>query len=206
MSMVSLELKDDTIIRESKLKRFFDILLALFGLIFFAPFIFFFALAIVIEEWGPVFYTQERVGKDGVTFRFYKFRTMRRDADNMPPPDDPKEGDYRITKVGNFLRATAMNELPQLINILKGDMSFVGPRPDMPKYVVEKSDQYPRYHLRHKIRPGLTGPAQFFCGYHTPEHQKLRFDLLYVAKGNLCLDITLIFRSVLRTLRAKWEH
>ncbi|RME80955.1 MAG: sugar transferase [Planctomycetota bacterium] len=202
--MLSSTLTEETPIRESLAKRIFDIGLSSFGIIlFFIPALIF-ALAIVLEEWGPVFYVQDRVGKDGKIFRFYKFRTMRVNADDLPPPENP-EDDYRITKVGRFLRRTAMNELPQLINILKGDMSFVGPRPDLPECVEKNSKELPRYHLRHKVRPGLTGLAQVYAKKNAPERQKLRWDLLYVEKCSLKLDIILICRSVVRTLKGKWE-
>lgn len=197
-------LSEESHIRESISKRIFDICLSSFGLILFLIPGIIFAIAIVLEEWGPVFYVQDRVGKDGRIFRFYKFRTMRTKADEMPPPENTEE-DYRITKVGRFLRKTAMNELPQLINILKGDMSFVGPRPDLPECVEKNAKELPRYHLRHKVRPGLTGLAQLYAKKNSPEHQKLRFDLLYVEKCSLCLDIWLITRSVIRTLKGKWE-
>lgn len=203
--MISSTLNENSVIEQSFMKRLFDIALSSFGLaLFFVPGLIF-AVAILLEEWGPVFYWQERIGKDGRVFRFYKFRTMKTKADELPPPENPLEDDYRITKVGKFLRKTAMNELPQIINIFKGDMSFVGPRPDIPVCVEKNALDLKNYHLRHKVRPGLTGLAQVFTGKHSPEHQKLRFDLLYVEKGGFCVDIALITRSVFRTLRRRWE-
>ncbi|MFZ5908137.1 MAG: sugar transferase [Nitrospirota bacterium] len=162
-------------------------------------------LLIWLEDRGPVFYTQERVGRNGRVFRVYKFRSMIPDAEKQTGAVWASEHDPRVTKVGRVLRATAMDELPQLWNILKGDMSFVGPRAERPELVKKFAREIRNYRRRFEVRPGLTGVAQVYGRYDTPPRNKLRYDLLYVKKQSLLLDIKLILLSVWITLKGKWE-
>ena len=191
-------------VKESALKRIFDFALAAAGLILFFPLILMIAAAILIEEWGPVFYVQPRVGKGGRIFNFYKFRTMLRDADRMPVPENPDD-DPRVTRVGNILRITALNELPQLVNMLKGDMSFVGPRPEIPELAQRWSREIPNYDLRHRVRPGLTGLAQLQASRNAHDRIKLKYDLFYIEKRTFCMDIAFIIRSLGRTVLGRWD-
>lgn len=184
------------------LKRLFDFCLATFGLVtFFLPAILF-ALVIKLEDGGPLLYTQERWGKNGRKFKAYKFRTMAPDADQKWGSVPAHEGDVRITRVGKFLRATAMDELPQLINIWKGDMSFVGPRAIA---VWELDPSFANFLERHKIQPGLTGPAQVLVSRDASLEEKFRYDLDYIQTRTFWLDLKLIFLSVWITLSGKWE-
>jgi lipopolysaccharide/colanic/teichoic acid biosynthesis glycosyltransferase len=140
-----------------------------------------------------------------VVFRQIKFRSMAPDAERATGPVLSWAGDPRITRVGRVLRKTALDELPQLINILKGEMSFVGPRPQLAVLVRDYLEQIPNYALRHLVRPGLTGLAQVRGRYHTPPHQKLRFDLLYVRRCSLPLDLRLFATSLLVTFKGRWD-
>ena len=196
----------------STLKRLFDILLSSFGIIGSAPLWFAFSLAIIIEDGLPVFYRQERVGRDGRIFRVIKFRSMIKDAEKASGPVQAVENDPRITKTGRILRKTAMDELPQLINILNGDMSFVGPRALRPKEkeVHGSDDQVdiedvPGYYDRLKVRPGLTGMAQVYLPSDALRKEKFRYDLLYIGKRSFFLDLKLILLSFYITFRGNWE-
>jgi len=194
------------------LKRPFDIALSGFGLLVSLPLWIVVPLAIRIESRGPVFYAQERVGRGGRTFKALKFRSMVKDAEKASGPVQAVAGDPRITRVGRVLRATAMDELPQLVNIFKGDMSFVGPRALRPN---EKEvnggaaavaiSEIPGYAARHAVRPGLTGLTQVFLPGETPRRKKFRCDLLYIRKRSFGLDLKLIALSFWITVRGKWE-
>ena len=184
------------------MKRFFDLFLALAGLVLFAPFASCFAAAVKAQDGGPVFYRQERWGRGGKKFEAYKFRTMLDGADGPEGMRPAEENDSRVTPVGKFLRATAMDELPQLLNILKGEMSFVGPRA---LAIAEISPSLPGFAERHTIRPGLTGPAQVYARRDAPFEEKLRYDLEYAGNQTLSGDLKLILLSVWITLRGKWE-
>lgn len=188
------------------LKRPFDIFLSSIGLILSSPLWLMFALAIVIEDGLPIFYQQERVGKDGRIFRILKFRSMIKDAEKHTGAVWATENDPRVTKVGRVLRATAMDELPQLLSIFKGDMSFVGPRPERPELVNEFTKKFPDFKKRFAVKPGLTGIAQVYGQYDTPPQHKLKYDLLYIKRQSFCLDLKLIFLSFYITFRGKWEH
>jgi len=195
-------------LKESVLKRPFDIFLSLVGLILSLPIFGIIAAAIKIEDGGPVFFVQERVGKGGKRFRMIKFRTMRhRDRHRIVD----LENDSRVTKVGRILRATAMDELPQLINILKGDMSFVGPKPlpfeveDAERERFRTIEEVPGYSLRSRVRPGLTGIAQVFAPKDISRRNKFRYDNIYIRNMSFLLDLKLILLSFWVTLRAKWE-
>ena len=194
------------------LKRVFDFFLSLSGLLISLPLWFIFALAIWLEDRGPVFYFQERVGKGGRIFKGIKFRSMIPEAEKNVGPVQAKTDDPRITKSGRILRATAMDELPQLVNIAKGDMSFVGPRALRPKEREltargEATDIFriPGFEKRSSIRPGLTGFAQVFASRNLPRDEKFRYDLWYLENMSFWLDIKLILKSFLITFRAKWD-
>jgi lipopolysaccharide/colanic/teichoic acid biosynthesis glycosyltransferase len=184
------------------MKRLFDILLSAFGMVFFFPLGLLFAFFIKLEDGGSIFYVQERWGKYGKKFKAYKFRTMIDMAEETWGVEPVRENDIRVTKVGRFLRATAMDELPQLMNIWKGDMSFVGPR----AFAVEAiNPTFPQFMERHKIRPGLTGPAQVCVPRDASFEEKFRYDLEYIRNHNFLGDLRLLFLSLWITLRGKWE-
>ena len=187
------------------MKRLFDIFLSSLGLILSSPFWLIFSIAIKLEDRGPIFYTQERVGKNGRVFKAIKFRSMIPDAEKQTGTVWASENDPRVTKVGRILRATAMDELPQLWNIFKCDMSFVGPRAERPELVEQFAKKIKNYNQRFLVTPGLTGMAQVYGSYDTPPQQKLRYDLLYVKKQSFLLDLKLIFLSFWITFRGKWE-
>lgn len=157
------------------------------------------------EDNGPVFYSQKRVGKDGIIFNALKFRSMVPDAEKNTGAVWATENDPRITRIGRFLRATAMDELPQLWNIFKGDMSFVGPRAERPELVENFARKITGYMKRFEVTPGLTGIAQVYGKYDTPPQHKLKYDLLYIKKKSFLLDIKLIALSFWITFKGKWE-
>lgn len=162
-------------------------------------------LAIWLEDRGPVFYTQRRVGKGGRVFRLFKFRSMIRDAESSTGPVWAADNDPRVTRVGRFLRATALDELPQVINIWKGDLSLVGPRPERPELSVKFAKDIPQFLRRLQVRPGLTGLAQVYGRYSSRPRDKLHYDLFYIKKMSLWLDLKLILLSALVTLRGQWQ-
>ncbi len=198
--------------RANFLKRPFDIFLSFLGIVLSSPLWILFALLIWLEDRGPVFYTQERMGRFGQIFRAYKFRSMIFDAEKENVPIQATENDPRVTKTGKYMRKTAMDELPQLVNIFKGDMSFVGPRALRPQekevigdgLVVEIS-QIPGFQKRSEVKPGLTGMAQIFLPADAPRRKKFRYDSLYIRRQSFWYDIKLICLSFWITFRAKWE-
>ena len=187
------------------LKRGFDILLSSVGLIVSLPLWGIISLAVKLNDGGPVFYSQPRVGKDGQVFSGLKFRSMVPDADRKWGVVPASVNDPRITRVGKILRATAMDELPQLWNILRGDMSFVGPRPEWLELVKKFRVEIPSFDLRHKVRPGLTGLAQVYGHSEMSRRHKLRYDLLYARRQSFWLDVRLVVLSFLVTLAGRWE-
>ena len=191
--------------KEPFLKRPFDFMLSLLGIIISMPLWILIPASIWVESRRPIFYYQYRVGKRGRVFRVRKFRSMIKDAEKHSGAVWAEENDSRITRVGRILRATAMDELPQLLSILKGDMSFVGPRPERPELVTRFNREIPNYDLRHLVKPGLTGVAQIFGRYDTLPKHKLKYDLLYVKKQKFWLDLKLMFLSFWITFKGKWE-
>ena len=191
-------------------KRAFDVLLSAVGLVFSAPLWALIALAIRLEDGGPVFFSQPRVGRGGVPFRAYKFRSMVRGADRRTAAR-AGDRDPRVTRVGRVLRATAMDELPQLWNIFRGDMSFVGPRPLMPGEIEARDgrsiplEAIAGYDARHSVRPGLTGLTQVFAPRDIRRERKFRLDLIYVRRASLWLDLRLVALSFWITFRGRWE-
>jgi exopolysaccharide biosynthesis polyprenyl glycosylphosphotransferase len=164
------------------------------------------AILIKLTSKGPVLYRQKRVGLNGKVFECYKFRTMRSDAEADTGPTWACDDDPRITKVGHFLRASRLDEIPQLWNVLKGDMAFVGPRPERPEFVEKLSQAIPYYNLRHATRPGITGWAQTLYKYgNTVEDstEKLRYDLYYIKNCSPGLDLWIIFNTIRTVLLGK---
>lgn len=177
-------------------KRAFDIILSLFSLIVLSPILLIVSAAIHLEDGGPVFFRQERVTIGGKRFMILKFRSMIVDAEKDGRPHPAGEKDDRITKVGRIIRACRVDELPQLINILKGDMSIVGPRPERWEHVEKYSEDIPEFNFRHMVKGGLTGYAQVYGKYNTTALDKLKLDLLYITNFSILLDLQIIFETV----------
>ena len=196
------------------MKRAFDIALSGVGLVLSSPLWVLFGLAIRLEDGGPIFYAQERVGVGGRNFAALKFRSMRTDAESGIGAVQAVEDDPRVTRIGRFMRKTAMDELPQLWNIFRGDMSFVGPRSLRPGEVeagagpgapVVELDRIPGYAARTAVRPGLTGIAQIYAPRDVPRRQKFRYDRLYVRRQSMALDLRLILLSFWISVLGTWE-
>ncbi|QZA32869.1 sugar transferase [Hydrogenibacillus sp. N12] len=186
-------LTDFGLTEEQKLiKRGLDIVLSLVGLIVALPLMLIIALMIKVTSEGPTLYVQERVTEGGRTFKLYKFRTMVKDAEKLTGPVLATERDPRVTKVGRFLRVTRLDELPQLFNVLKGDMSFIGPRPERPHFVKQFEAQLPAYTYRHRVKAGITGLAQVVGRYATEVEDKLALDLYYIKNYSLLLDLKIL--------------
>lgn len=199
--------------RSPVLKRTFDVALSGIGLVISAPVWLVAAVLIKLEDGGPIFYRQDRVGAGGCTFTVLKFRSMVPDAERDSGPLQASAGDPRVTKVGRLLRATAMDELPQLVNIFRGDMSFVGPRALRPGEIETAGsgrlipmEQIEGYHVRAAVQPGLTGIAQIYAPRDVARRQKFRYDRVYVNRRSFWLDLRLILLSFWISLRGTWEH
>jgi lipopolysaccharide/colanic/teichoic acid biosynthesis glycosyltransferase len=193
-------------------KRALDVALSGFGLLMSAPLWAIIAGAIKLDTHGPVFYGQARVGEAGRIFRVLKFRSMIVDAERDTGPMPADEDDPRVTRVGRVLRATAMDELPQLWNIFRGDMSVVGPRALRPEEIDVDSagrpvplQAIPGFAARSAIPPGLTGIAQIYARRDVSRRQKFRFDRLYIRRQSMLLDVRLILLSFWITARGTWE-
>ena len=184
------------------IKRVFDIFASLVGLVIGSPFMLITALAIKLYDGGPVFYTQTRLTRDEKVFRMIKFRSMCVDAEKDGVARLTTENDDRITPVGKVIRAVRMDELPQLINILKGEMSVVGPRPERPEIAEQYAEEFPAFRLRLQVKAGLTGYAQVYGRYNTDPHDKLEMDMMYINKMGIFTDLMLIF-GTLRILFVK---
>ena len=195
------------------IKRAFDCALAGIGLLVSSPLWLLIAAAIKVEDGGPVFFRQTRVGLGGRTFDALKFRSMVADAEARTGPVQAAENDPRVTRVGRIMRATAMDELPQLWNIFAGDMSFVGPRPLRPGEVEVRGDgqlvpldQIPGYEARHRIRPGLTGLTQVYAPRDISRTSKFRLDQVYLKRASFWLDLKLILLSFWISGTGAWER
>ena len=181
------------------LKRGFDLVMSGLGLILTSPFFFLLSLWVKLDSRGPVFYSQTRVGLDGRHFQMFKFRTMVRDAERetgaiWSPPDD-----NRVTRAGRIMRRLSLDELPQLFNVLIGDMSLVGPRPERPEFVDRFRNNIPRYMLRHRVRTGMTGWAQVHgLRGNTPLDQRIEFDIYYIQNYTFRLDLEILWRTLLK--------
>jgi exopolysaccharide biosynthesis polyprenyl glycosylphosphotransferase len=177
-------------------KRAFDLFLSLILAIITAPIMLLAALAIKLDDGGPVLYRQERVGKDGRIFNVLKFRTMRIDAEQESGPVLADEDDERITRVGRLIRTFRIDELPQVLNVVRGQMSFIGPRPERPFFVRQFSREIEGYDERLRVLPGITGLAQINGGYATTPQLKLKYDLMYVYHQSFLLDLQVMAETV----------
>jgi exopolysaccharide biosynthesis polyprenyl glycosylphosphotransferase len=194
---------------EKKLKRILDIIVSIIILIITFPICLITALAIKLESKGPIFFSQERCGMNGDEFKMVKFRSMTADAEKTTGPVWSQKNDPRITKVGKFIRKVRIDELPQFYNVLKGEMSIVGPRPERPFFVEKLSEDIPYYKRRLKVRPGITGWAQVKHKYDETIEDvkiKLRYDLFYIENMSLRMDFKIIFRTVFVVLFGKGHY
>jgi len=178
------------------IKRLFDIITASIGLIISLPLTIPAALVIKLESRGPIIFTQDRIGKNGNVFSLYKFRTMIKNAEKRTGPVLSDKNDSRVTKAGKILRKTRIDEIPQLYNVLKGDMSLIGPRPERPHFVDKYEEEIDNYKYRHQIMCGITGLAQVYGYYSSDPEEKLRLDLLYANKHNLFLDLKILLHTI----------
>lgn len=177
-------------------KRILDIISSLLGLVIGLPIMVIIAILIKIEDRGPIFYTQERLGKNEKKFLVYKMRSMRVDAEKHGGAQWAQKDDPRVTKIGKFIRKTRIDEIPQLFNILKGDMSLIGPRPERPELTYEFDKEIPGFIERLYIKPGLTGLAQVNGGYDISPKDKLKWDMIYIKNRSILLDISIILKTV----------
>lgn len=194
-SPLYLSRNEDLKVEQKFFKRLIDILFSSLGLIVTSPFWAVISLMIKCSDRGPVFYKQLRLTKDGKVFEIYKFRTMVQNAEEDGVARLASESDDRILPVGRFLRMTRLDELPQLINILKGEMSVVGPRPERPELAAEIEKEIPEFAYRLKVKAGLTGYAQVYGKYNTTAYDKLKLDLTYIRKYSVFLDLKLILMT-----------
>lgn len=181
------------------IKRILDLIISIIALILLIPFFIIFAILIKVESKGSIFFKQERIGKDKKHFKIYKFRTMRADTPKDMPTHRLKNADMYITKVGKFMRKTSIDELPQIINILKGEMSIIGPRPALWNQddLIEERDKY----NANNIRPGLTGWAQVNGRDELEIPVKAKYDGEYVEKSSLWFDIKVFFRTIVKVFK-----
>lgn len=190
---------DYSIVKRGKLfeacQRTVDIILSLIACIIGIPFVIIFGLLIKLEDGGPITYRQERLGRYGREFYVYKLRSMRTDAEKFGAQWAEKD-DPRVTKVGKFIRKTRIDEIPQLWNILKGDMGIIGPRPERSFFVKEFEEKYEHFVYRLAVKPGLTGWAQVNGGYEMDPGEKLVYDLEYIRNRSLLFDIKIILKTV----------
>jgi sugar transferase (PEP-CTERM system associated) len=181
------------------LKRIIDLAFGLLGFVLLSPVIILTAMAVRLDSKGPVLYRQTRVGLTGKVFNLVKFRSMQFNAECDKGAQWAQEGDPRITRVGRFIRKYRLDELPQFFNVIRGEMSFVGPRPERPCFVEELREQIPYYDERHSVRPGITGWAQVEYGYGASVEdafRKLEYDLFYLKHLSILFDIAIVFRTV----------
>ena len=194
-----------------KLKRFLDISMIIGGLFFpllwplWIIVIFIIPILIWVEDRGPIFYSQKRIGKNKRVFKVYKFRTMIPDAEKITGAVWSTKDDPRITKIGHLLRKTALDEIPQLLNIIKGEMSFVGPRAERPELHDEFVKTIPEFDERLKVTPGLSGLAQINGSYDLDPSEKIKYDIEYIKKMSLLFDIRIIILSVFNSILARWD-
>ena len=176
-----------------------DLTISATFLLFTLPLCVLVAIAIKLDSPGPIFYRQERVGLNGGVFQLWKFRSMRADAERDGTPRWASTVDDRVTRVGRFIRLVRIDEIPQVINVLSGDMSFIGPRPERPFFVEQLRELLPNYDLRHRVRPGITGWAQVNYPYGASiedASRKLAYDLFYLKKNDVLLDLAFLMQTV----------
>ncbi|MGL6058441.1 MAG: sugar transferase [Culicoidibacterales bacterium] len=186
-----------------RIKNITDRVLALIFLVIALPIMILIIIAIKLESQGPIIFKQERLGESGKIFKIYKFRTMIDNAINIGQGLRTEKGDSRITKVGNILRKTSLDEIPQLINIIKGEMSFIGPRPPVPYHPYKYSDYSETQKQRFNVKPGITGLAQVKYRNSATWEKRIEEDIKYVEKVNLILDIKILFSTILTVLFGK---
>ncbi len=175
-----------------------DFFLSLLGLIVLLPIMSIIALAVKLDSSGPVFYRQERVGKHGKNFLLLKFRSMNKDAEKETGPVWAEEGDKRVTRVGKIIRKLRLDEIPQIINVIRGEMSFVGPRPERPHFVRKLQEEIPFYDKRYTVKPGITGWAQIKYPYGASTNdalEKLKYDLYFIKNISLFFDFFILFKT-----------
>lgn len=192
---------DDVALKGGKgvVKRVVDVIVSSLGLIILSPLLVVVAILVKLTSPGPVFYRQERMGMDGRRFSMVKFRTMVRDAEEGSGPVMSRPGDPRMTRVGRFLRKFSIDEFPQLINVFRGEMSLIGPRPERPEFVREFADRIPNYMLRHKVKCGITGWAQVHgLRQETPIDKRIEYDFYYIQNWSLGLDLKIIWMTLRR--------
>ena len=198
-------------IKTYKLKRLLDLSMVFGGLLFpllwplWIVVIFIIPLLIWLEDRGPIFYSQNRIGKNKKIFKVYKFRTMIPDAEKISGAVWSTKNDPRITKIGHILRKTALDEIPQLLNIIRGEMSFVGPRAERPELHNKFTKAIPEFDERLKVTPGLSGLAQISGSYDLDPSEKIKYDLEYIEKMSFFFDIKIITLSVFNSLLARWD-
>ncbi|MHB8579114.1 MAG: sugar transferase [Ignavibacteriaceae bacterium] len=194
---------------EKKIKRIIDVVVSLLIILITLPVTVFSSIAIALESKGGVFFKQDRCGINGKVFKIYKFRSMKKDAEKLTGPVWSQKDDPRITKVGRFIRRVRIDEIPQMMNVLKGEMSIVGPRPERPFFVEKLSEEIPYYKRRLKVRPGITGWAQVKHKYDETIEDvkiKLRYDLFYIENMSLRMDFKILFRTVFVVLLGKGHY
>lgn len=192
---------DDVALRgmRSLIKRALDIAVSALGLLLLSPVLLLIGVLIRLGSRGPVFYAQERMGMDGRRFKMIKFRTMVSDAEKETGPVMCRPGDPRMTRIGRFLRRFSLDELPQLVNVFKGEMSLIGPRPERPEFVSEFADRIPKYMLRHKVKCGITGWAQVHnLRQETPIDKRIEYDFYYIQNWSPALDLKIIWMTLRR--------
>ena len=198
-------------IKTYKLKRLLDLSMVFGGLLFpllwplWIVIIFIIPSLIWLEDRGPIFYSQNRIGKNKKIFKVYKFRTMIPDAEKISGAVWSTKNDPRITKIGHILRKTALDEIPQLLNIIRGEMSFVGPRAERPELHNEFTKTIPEFDERLKVTPGLSGLAQISGSYDLEPSEKIKFDIEYIEKMSLFFDLKIIIFSVFNSIFARWD-
>ena len=201
-AMVRLLQKELARMYANVFKRVFDIIIALIAMPFLGILLLIVGPMIYFEDKGPIFYNAPRVGKNGVEFKMYKLRSMKVNAPDLVMADGSTyngEDDPRLTKVGSWLRKTSMDEMPQFINVLKGDMSLVGPRPERPQFVEKFKEEIPRYMIKHQVRPGITGWAQVNgLRGDTSIRRRIEFDLYYIENWTIGLDFKILFQTVFK--------
>lgn len=178
------------------IKRIFDIFCAALGIVLLSPLMALIAIAIKVGDGGPVLYKQVRLTTNGKHFKIYKFRSMTVNAESDGVARLAGENDSRITPVGKLIRACRLDELPQLFNILKGDMAIVGPRPERPEIAAQYEEVLPEFNLRLQVKAGLTGFAQIYGRYNTEPYDKLQMDLMYINEMSFITDLRLIFATI----------
>ncbi len=185
------------------IKRILDIIFSILLLFILAPLFLFISICIKADDGGSIFYSQIRCTKNGNHFKIYKFRSMIEDAEKGIAPQLTRKDDKRITKAGKIIRRLKIDELPQLINILKGDMSFVGPRPERPELISNILKEFPEFSKRLQIKAGLTGYAQIKGDYYSTPAEKLEWDMEYIENYSILLDIKIVISTIPAILKNK---